>query len=97
MHCSQCGKETDGPRFCEYCGAVLEPAPAPAPLPQFERRPSAKRWIWAVGGLGIVIVLILASVTAGILISTGGLTGLAARATPTHVARPPRASVSCRT
>lgn len=31
MHCSRCRKETEGPLFCEYCGAALKPLLPPAP------------------------------------------------------------------
>jgi len=93
MYCSQCAKETEGPLFCEHCGAPLAPSPPPAQQP--ERRASIPRWLWIVGGLGVVGAFLLIGLIAIIIIIARTAETRAAAPSPTQV--PPASPLPTRT
>jgi hypothetical protein len=57
MQCPQCGKDTEGPLFCEYCGASLEIAPALEQ--QLKQGPNFPPWVWGVIGLTIACLIVI--------------------------------------
>lgn len=99
MHCPRCGKETEGPLFCEYCGASLETSPPPAaqpkavpkPQPQSgpKRRPSIPRQVWVLASLGVAGLFVVSLAVVVIFTVVRGIANSRTAASPTNATRSP--------
>jgi len=75
--CPRCGAQNrPGVRFCARCAAPLVmPAPAPSPVvaaPPVSLPKARRRWIWAVGGVAALLVVVVVVGVIGMKMLSGG-------------------------